>query len=324
MCTLKSFVITVKTCASSSPHARSHTLDTMDDEPPTWSTLPTDLAERVIESLLAKLDANTTLFYGRWLARALLGAGSMDDAHRLVAQALNLQPMGGYTTPEELVDAARIQWHTLPRLEFFDTTGTHALVYAAKDGLELVADAAIACGADVDRRDDEGRSTLFLAAKFGYLAVVEKLLAAGADTSQSNIAGCSPLRLAARKGFAGVVRALLAAGADINGANNMGLTALDAALCEGHHEAAGVLAAAGGDVGPEMGHEFPPRIMRDTEYLMIRKARKGMEQFCAMARTARAARDGFRSRGAQGPLDAPRLARLLNKPRIVDLANEDA
>lgn len=296
----------------------------MDDEPQTWSTLPTDLAERVIESLLSKLDAKTTLFDGRWLARALLGAGSMDDAHRLVAQALNLQPTGGYTTPEELVDAARNQWLTLPRLEFYDVSGTPALVYAAKDGLELVADAAIACGADVGWRDDVGRSALFLAAKFGFLAIVQKLLAAGADTSQSNIAGCKPLRIAARKGFTEVVRALLAAGADVNGATKCGLTALDAALCEGHHEAAGVLAAAGGDVGPEMGGEVPPRIMRHTEYLMVRRSGKGIEQFRGMALTARAARDGFRSRGAQGPLDAPKLARLLNKPRIVELADYDA
>ena len=291
----------------------------MDDEPPTWSTLPTALAERVIESLLSKQDANTTLFYGRWVARALLGAGSMDDANRLVAQALNLQPMGGYTTPEELVDAARIQWHTLPRLEFFDTTGTHALVYAAKDGLELVADAAIACGADIDRCDNERRSTLFVAAKFGHVAVVEKLLTVGADSSQSNIAGCSPLRVAAKQGFIGVVQALLAAGADVNGPNNIGATALDGALCEGHAETAGVLAAAGGDVGPRLHDHFPPPIMRDTEHHMLRRARRDMDQYRAMAATARAARDGFRSRGAQGPLDAPHLARLINSPRIVEL-----
>ena len=291
----------------------------MDDKPPTWSTLPTDLAERVLECLFAKLDANTTLFYGRWLARALLGAGSMDDANRLVAQALNLQPMGGFTTPEELVDAARHQWLTLPRLEFHDTTGTHALVYAAKDGLELVADAAIARGADVDRCDNERRTTLFLAAKFGHVAIVEKLLAAGADSSQSNIAGCSPLRVAAKQGFTDVVQALLAAGADVNGPNNIGATALDGALCEGHAETAGVLAAAGGDVGPRLHDNFPPPIMRDTEHHMLRRARRDMDQFRAMAATARAARDGFRSRGAQGPVDAPHLARLLNSPRIVEL-----
>ena len=297
----------------------------MDDEQVTWSTLPTDLAERVIESLLSKLDAKTTLFYGRWLARGLLGAGSMDDAHRLVAQALNLQPTGGFTTPEELVDAAIHQWLTLPHLEFHDVSGTHALLYAAKDGLELVADATIACGADIDRCDNERRSALFLAAKSGFLAIVQKLLAAGADTSQSNIAGCKPLRIAARKGFTEVVRALLAAGADVNSATNVGLTALDAALIEGHHEAAGVLAAAGGDVGPQMADVFSsPRIMRDTEYLMLRRTRMGIEQFRGMALTARAARDGFRSRGAQGPLDAPKLARLLNKPRIVELADYDA
>ena len=296
----------------------------MDDEPPTWSTLPTDLAERVLECLFAKLDAKTTLFDGRWLARALLGAGSMDDAYRLVAQALNLQPTGGFTTPEELVDAAIHQWLTLPHLEFHDVSGTHALLYAAKDGLELVADAAIACGADVGWCDNERRSALFLAAKSGFLAIVQKLLAAGADTSQSNIAGCKPLRIAARMGFTEVVRALLAAGADVNGVTNCGLTPLDAALIEGHHEAAGVLAAAGGDVGPIMAYEFPPRIMRDTEYLMLRRARMGIEQFRGMALTARAARDGFRSRGAQGPLDAPKLARLLNKPRIVALADYDA
>ena len=296
----------------------------MDDEPPTWSTLPTELAERVLESLLSKLDANTTLFHDRWFCRGLLGAGSMDDAHRLVAQALNLQPTGGFTTPEELVDATRNQWHMLPRFEFFDLSCTHALVYAAKHGLELVADATIACGADIDRRDDEGRSTLFVAAKFGNVAIVEKLLAAGADSGQSNIAGCSPLRVAAKQGFTDVVRALLAAGADVNGPNNDGATALDGALCEGHAETAGVLAAAGGDVGPRLPDHYPPPIVRDTEYHMVRRARMGTEEFRAMALTARAARDGFRSRGAQGPLDAPKLARLLNKPRILGLADYDA
>jgi hypothetical protein len=82
------------------------------------------------------------------------------------------------------------------------------LVSAAKSGDAAALKAALASGADIDGRDDDGWTALFHAASQGNLQTLEILLDAGALNEESFYA----LFLAASRGHANAVRALLQAG----------------------------------------------------------------------------------------------------------------
>jgi ankyrin repeat protein len=90
------------------------------------------------------------------------------------------------------------------------------LWYAADHGHKEVAELLIAKGADVNARDDVGRTPLHIAAIYGYKEIAELLIAKGADVNAKIEGGGTPLHIAAHLGHKEVAELLIAKGADVN------------------------------------------------------------------------------------------------------------
>ena len=89
-------------------------------------------------------------------------------------------------------------------------------------------------GANINARNESGKTALHIAARVYRTKGVTALLDAGADVSAEDTKGNSALHIAAVWGHESAVAALLAAGADTRATNSNGDTALDYATREGH------------------------------------------------------------------------------------------
>jgi len=101
------------------------------------------------------------------------------------------------------------------------------LLNACKDGdLEKVKQ-LLEEGADVNVKDEKGRTALMFASWYGHKKVVKQLLEKGADVNAREYKdGETALMWAAAKGDKKVVKLLLESGADVNAKNKGGWTAL--------------------------------------------------------------------------------------------------
>jgi ankyrin repeat protein len=118
------------------------------------------------------------------------------------------------------------------------------LLDAAESGNSAGLDLALSRNADVDARDDGGRTALIIAAERGHLAIVRTLLAARADVNGLDKRRYDALTQAAARGDRVMVDMLLAAGADVRLVTSpyQG-TALIAAAHHGHVEVVRALLA---------------------------------------------------------------------------------
>ena len=117
-------------------------------------------------------------------------------------------------------------------------------------GKPEAAKALLAAGADVNVRDDQGRTALHLTTGYWVpnTAAVEVLIAAGADVNARSKAGVTPLHAALRHRDLAIVEALIAAGADVDATDDAGHTPLSLAREAGQpFRDALVAAAAKGD-----------------------------------------------------------------------------
>ncbi|KAI9765695.1 MAG: hypothetical protein M1839_005400 [Geoglossum umbratile] len=123
-----------------------------------------------------------------------------------------------------------------------------ALHWAATKGYDSVVRLVLQKGADVEAKDESGKTALQAAAEGGNIEVVRVLLAAKAKVNAPvyNAPGRTPLQAAAGGGHIEVVEALLAAKATVNVDTDLygGRSALQAAAGGGHIEVVEALLAA--------------------------------------------------------------------------------
>jgi ankyrin repeat protein len=123
-----------------------------------------------------------------------------------------------------------------------------SLLDAAEDGRSADVLAALADGADVNARGEDGTTAIMWAAYYGDLDLVEALIGAGADVTLANAFGTSAITEAAIQGETRIIEALLTAGANPDFENPEGETPLMEVARTGNIEAAQALLDAGADV----------------------------------------------------------------------------
>ena len=110
-----------------------------------------------------------------------------------------------------------------------DDDGRTALMWAARDNMDIDAiKALLDAGADVDARDDDGRTALMWAARDNTdINAIEALLDAGADIDARDVGGRTALMWAAKCNSDKFVNALIDAGADIHMRDDEGRSIAD-------------------------------------------------------------------------------------------------
>ena len=124
-----------------------------------------------------------------------------------------------------------------------------ALRKAAQDGDIQAVEDLLAKGANVNAKDDKGRTALlWVAPARDNPEMAKLLLAKGADVNAKDNAGETALMIAASQSNPGILAALLDAGAEVNAQNNEGGTALMAAAFRANLDEIKILLAKDADI----------------------------------------------------------------------------
>ncbi len=139
-----------------------------------------------------------------------------------------------------------------------DDSGARPLHWAAITSHKDAAELLLANKANVNAKDNAGKTPLYVAASQGYGGfvgafegredVAELLITSGADVNAKDDAGETPLSAAADSGFKYVAELLLANKADVNAKTAKGETALFKAVSGGYKDVAELLLANKADV----------------------------------------------------------------------------
>lgn len=133
-----------------------------------------------------------------------------------------------------------------------DQDGKTPLHIATAAGHSKTVAALLANGANPEKKDRYGRTSLHVAAIYGATDCVTVLLDAGAEmTTTVEGYGMTALHLAAHGGHTATARALLVRGADINAARDDGCTALHDSADNGHTDTVTALLACGAQITAE-------------------------------------------------------------------------
>lgn len=103
------------------------------------------------------------------------------------------------------------------------------LINAVRAGNAKQVKKLIKSGADVNAKDDEGKTALMWASMYGHNDMIKFLIKNGADVNAKDNNGNTALMFASKYGHDDIVKLLTEAGADANIKNNEGKTAADIA-----------------------------------------------------------------------------------------------
>lgn len=133
-------------------------------------------------------------------------------------------------------------------IESKDQLGRTSLGFATSGGHEAAVRLLLDKGANVGAKDKYGRSPLSLACEKGHEPVVRLLLAWDADIEAADDKGWTPISLATIAGHEAVVKLLLDKGANIEAADNRGQTPLSLAAKGGHETTVRLLLDEGANI----------------------------------------------------------------------------
>jgi len=102
--------------------------------------------------------------------------------------------------------------------------------------------------AQLESRDEQGRTALLVATHGNHVAAAQALIEAGADVNAKDNIADSPYLYAGARGLNDILRLTLSHGADLKSTNRYGGTALIPAAERGHVETVQMLIDAGVDV----------------------------------------------------------------------------
>ncbi|MFD5285424.1 ankyrin repeat domain-containing protein [Streptomyces rubrogriseus] len=150
-------------------------------------------------------------------------------------------------------DAARTALRAGADLELRDEQGRTPLLLAALADRVAVAEVLVAAGADVDAQDARDDSAWLVTGVTGSVAMMRALLPGGPDVTLTNRFGGVSVIPASERGHVAYVRAVLAeTDIDVDHVNRLGWTALLEAVVLGdgdraHQDVVAALLAAGAD-----------------------------------------------------------------------------
>ena len=132
-----------------------------------------------------------------------------------------------------------------PKGKYEDATDLHL---AASLNLPVLTRSLLTQGADVNAKDNDGRTPLHLAAFYDASSVAAVLLKQGAKVNAKDNYGWTPLHLAAEEDASSAAAVLLKQGADVQAKTNKGNTPLHLAAEEDASAVAAVLLKQGADI----------------------------------------------------------------------------
>jgi ankyrin repeat protein len=130
-------------------------------------------------------------------------------------------------------------------LEARDDIGRTALMLTTMTGARRAVQTLLRKGVQVNAQDNAGKSALAWAALSDQPELARLLLERGADVNQKQKDGQTPLMLAAMREHTSLLNALLAGGADVQATDGQGRTSLMMAAANGRADAVKILLAHG-------------------------------------------------------------------------------
>ncbi len=127
----------------------------------------------------------------------------------------------------------------------------YLLHQAAADGDVERVRQLLSKAADVNAKDNNGRTPLYTAVASDRMEMVQLLIAQGADVNAKNNRGLTPLHRAIGRRRSDIAQLLIAQGADINADDNRGRTPLYTAVDSNRIEMAQLLITQGADINAE-------------------------------------------------------------------------